>query len=78
MSVVPKVTAHSETAALWWLLTGDDDQLKVVLRGMSQSELREYRSQLRELARRVDGEIHQQYTITLTPPTQARTEDQCQ
>lgn len=67
MSVTPKVTAHSETAALWHFLEGDRERMEATLRDMSQPELREYRGQLRELARSVDDEIFRQYNIPATP-----------
>jgi hypothetical protein len=68
MSIVPKVTAHAETSALWHFLEGDAVRLTRTLQGMSQTELMAYRSQLRELARSVDGEIHRKYATTTTEP----------
>lgn len=67
MSVIPKVTAHGETAALWHFLEGDRERMDAVLRSMSQTELREYRGQLRELARFVDNEIFRKYNIPEGP-----------
>ena len=75
MSVVPKVTAFSGTAALWRFLEGDAAELTRVLKGMTQSELVSLRTQLRELARSVDGEIHRKYSITASPPTRTQIED---
>lgn len=62
MSIVPKVTACPETAALWTMLTGDDNRLNGILRAMPERQLMIYRQVLRQLAGRVDAEIHSQFT----------------
>jgi hypothetical protein len=67
VSVIPKVTAHFATSALWHFLEGRRTRVERVLAGASQDELRAYRGQLRELARSVDDEIHRQYQSTANP-----------
>jgi hypothetical protein len=62
MSVVPKVTACPETDALWSMLTGADDRLMGILHTMPERRLDIYRQVLRQLAGRVDAEIHSQFT----------------
>lgn len=65
--MIPKVTARLETTALWRLLEGDTDRVWESLKSMTQSELRDYRRMLRELARRVDDEIYRKYNIPEGP-----------
>lgn len=80
--MIPKVTAFPEITALWALMASDDDRVATELTTMTQPELALYRNQLRELARRVDAQIHAQWratesTITITSKTQTEGPPSC-